>query len=116
MLQRGQRGRGIQDNPGFRALALDHLERPVQVRADLLVNGDAVRASLDKQWSKAVGVRDHQMHVQSQPRELPQRGHNRGTDTQVWHEMPVHHVAMQRRDASGFHRAHLFAKARKIRR
>ena len=67
-------------------------DRAVQVRARLDVHADEVRAGLRVRGDPALGVLDHQVHVERQGRRAPHRLDHDRADRQVRHEVAVHHV------------------------
>jgi hypothetical protein len=64
--------------------------------------------------AKAIDRRDHQMHVEDFPGHRPDRRHHRRTESDVGHEMPVHHVDMDPVGARFIDRAHLLAEPGEI--
>ena len=89
---RRHRRRGIEHDAGLRAELLDLRDRAMQVRQHLDVDRHHVRAGVDERLEVAIGLADHQVHVERQRRGLAQRLHDRHADGDVRHEVSVHHV------------------------
>ena len=58
------------------------------------MNGQPVRAGFDEFLGVADGAVDHQMYVQRQGSDRPQRFHHRNADGDVGDENSVHHIYM----------------------
>ena len=58
------RGAGIHGDAGLLAERADRLQRAVDVRAGLDMNGDVVGAGLGEGFEIGIARRDHQMHVE----------------------------------------------------
>ena len=71
-----RRGR-IDHDAGLSALFPDHVQRPVQIPADLIMHADAIGARLDKDRSIGIWIFNHQMMIQFDVREAPEGFSNR---------------------------------------
>ena len=101
---------GIERDAGLLAERADRLQRAVDVRPGLDVHGDDVGAGLGEGFEIGIARRDHQVHVERLSGVRAQRLHDVGTDRDVGHEVPVHHVDMDPVGAGGIDRAHLLAE------
>lgn len=66
----------------------------MDVRAGLVMHGDAVRAGLRERIEIRIDGGDHQMDVERLGGDAAHRLHDRGAERDVGHEMPVHDVDM----------------------
>ena len=114
IVQHGHRRGRIDHHAGLGAFALDHSQRPVQMRAGFLMHQNLVGARLDEQGRVPVGIGDHQVHVQDGAGGLAQRFDHRRSDGHVRHEMAIHHVQMKHAAAGRFERGNLLAQTREI--
>ena len=91
-----RRGFRLQGNGGLAAQRPDFVEtgQGVLGLVGFQVNGQPVRAGLDKFLGVADGTVDHQMHVQGQGSDRSQRLHHRNADGDVGDEHSVHHIHM----------------------
>ena len=64
----------------------------MQMRQHLDVDRHHVGAGVDERLEVAIGLHDHQVHVERQRRGLAERFHHRHANGDVRHEVPVHHV------------------------
>ena len=87
------------------ALAADHPQGPVQVRAGFLMNRDQVGAGLDKGGRVAIRVGDHQVNVELHFGHLPQPVDQRRPHRHVGNKVPVHDVDVQHRHSAPLHLA-----------
>ena len=115
-LQRIHRRRRINHHTRQAIVALDEMQRAVQVPASFLMHRNPIRPRLGKRRNKLVRILDHQVAVERQLRHLAQRLHHRRPNRQVRHEMPIHNIHMDDRRATFLRRAHLFAQTGKVRR
>ena len=67
----------------------------VHVRANLDVDRHQIGPRLAERLDEAVRVGDHQVHVQSQIGDPPDRLDDRDPDAQVGYEVAVHHVQVE---------------------
>ena len=58
----------------------------------------------------AIGLLDHQVHIQRSRGHAPDRPHDRGTDGDVGNEVTVHHVDVDQISAAPFHRGDVASK------
>ena len=72
VLERRHRGRRIDRDAGLLALGADRLQRAVEMRAGLGVDGDDVGAGLGEGRDVGIGRRDHQMAVEELLGQRPQ--------------------------------------------
>ncbi len=100
-----------------RALAggADLLQHAVQVAARLDVHADEVGARAREVVDVAIGIFDHEVHVERLLRGLAHRRDHDGADGQVGHEAAVHHVDVDVIGAGSVDRAHLFGEAAEVR-
>ena len=107
---------GIERDAGLLAERADRLQRAMQMRTGLGMDGDVIAAGFCKRLEIGVAGRDHQMRVKDL---LGVRAH-RLDDIRpvgnVGHEMPVHHVEMDPVGAGRVHGADFFAQLGEIRR
>ena len=108
------RGRGVERDAGLLAEPLDPLDRAVEVRAGLGMDGDDVGARLGEGVEERVDRRDHQMDVERLGGVRAKRFDHRRADGEVGHEMPVHHVDVHPVGAGRVHRAHFLAEPGEI--
>ena len=92
IIERLGRGRRIERNAGLLAERLDVLERAVEVRPSLGMDGDDVGAGLGESVEEQVDRRNHQMDVERLRRVRAERFHHARADGEVGNEMAVHHV------------------------
>ena len=110
MLEGGDRRRRVQRDAGLLAQMLDELQRAVEMRPRLGMDGDDVGARLGEIGDVGIDRRDHQMHVEGKRAVGPQRPHDDRADGQVGDEMPVHHIDMDVVGAGFRHGAHVLAQ------
>jgi hypothetical protein len=60
------------------------------------MDGEGISPCLDERAEIFLWIFDHQMSVEREPRDFPNGLHHRHTDGKIGHEMPVHHVEMDR--------------------
>src|SRR5205085_5410232 len=77
LLERDYRRSRIERHTRTDAEALDELHRAMQMDDGFDMNGQTGRARLDKRFDETVGILDHQMHVERNVRDAPQRSHQR---------------------------------------
>ena len=82
-------------NPRLRAFRLNQPHRPVQVRANFLMNGNTIGAGFDEHGRELVRVGDHQVYVEVRPSDLAYRLQNRDSHRKVRNKMPIHHIKVQ---------------------
>jgi len=88
----GRVGIGRQSDPEPEASHLGDQRR----RATYLdVDGAPVRPGVAEGGQVPPGVTEHQVRVEEQCRVATEGGHHRGTDGQVGHEVPVHHIDVE---------------------
>ena len=90
---------------------LDLLHGPVQVNAPFLVNDERVRTGLGEGFEKLVGVVDHEMHFEGQPRDGPQPLDDDRAEGQVGNEVAVHYVDVNSVGPPLLRLAHLLCQA-----
>ena len=105
---------GVEGDTGPQAEA-SHLGDELRGAADLDVDGAAVGARVGEGLEIAPGLRHHEVAVEEERRVTPQRGHDRWTDGEVGHEVPVHHVDVEPVGGRG-HLADLLGQRSEIRR
>jgi len=108
------RGRRIERHAGLLTERLDPLDRAVEVRPRLGMDGDDVRAGFGEGVEKSVDGRNHQMDVKRLLGVRAKRFDHRRADRQVGDEMPVHDVDVHPVGAGFVHRAHFLAKLREV--
>jgi hypothetical protein len=95
-------------------MALDEMQRAIQVPARFLVYRNPIRAGVGERRNKFVRILDHQVTIERQFRRLAQRFHNRRTNGEVGDEVSIHDVHMNDTTAAFACGAHLLTKAGKI--
>ena len=108
------RCRRVERDAGAFAELPDDLERAVEVRPGLGVDGESVGAGLGEGGEIGIGRRDHQMDVERLLRVRPDRFHDIGPDRDVGDEVAVHHVDMDPVGAGRVDGAHLLAKSGEV--
>src|SRR5690606_14074192 len=83
---------GIDGDAGALALGADRLQRPVQVRPCLGVDGDDVGAGAREGSDVGIDRGDHQVAVEHLGGQRAQRRHHQRPDGEVGDEMAVHDV------------------------
>jgi len=86
------RGGGIDDDPRLCAMFFDVLQGAVQVYAGFLMHRDPVRTGLHEVGDELVGVLDHEMTIERQAGDFPQRSYDRRPDGEIRNEMAIHNV------------------------
>src|SRR5688572_15452962 len=56
------------------------------------MDGDGIRAGFEKARQIMIGMLDHEMNIERELRQLAHRGHDRGANGNVIHEMAIHDV------------------------
>lgn len=84
---------GFSATPACPALADAH-EGTVQVRAGLDVHDHQLTTRLDPARQHQVRLDDHQMRLEPEPDQRAARGDDVGSERQVGHEPPVHHIPL----------------------
>ena len=90
---------GIERRAGRHAELVDQPERVVQVRAGLDVHRARVGAGLRELGQLALGLLDHEVHVDRAAalvHEVGERRHDARAERDHGDEMPVHHVDVER--------------------
>ena len=116
IFDRAHRRAGIEHHAGLLAQRADRLQRPMQMRAGLGMDGDLVAAGLGEGFEIGIAWRDHQMGVEDLPGVRAHRLDDVGAVGNVGNEMSVHHVEMDPVGASCVDSANLFAEPGEIRR
>ncbi len=88
------RGRGVERDAGPGAEVANRLQRAVEMRAGLGVDGQDVGAGLGKGGQVGIDRGDHQVDVERRPDMRPDGFDQRRAEGDVRHEMPVHDVDM----------------------
>jgi hypothetical protein len=110
VLQRFDRSAGIERHARLLAERADRLQRAMDMRPGLDMDGDDVRAGLRERFEIGIAGRDHQVHVECFCGVRPQGLHHVGADGDVRHEMPVHHVDVDIVRARPVDRAYFLAQ------
>ena len=110
IIERLGRRRRVERHAGLLAERLDALDRAVEVRPGLGMDGDDVGARLGEGVEEGIDRRDHQMDVERLGGVRPKRLHHRRADREVGHEMAVHHVDVDPVGAGLVDRAHFLAE------
>ncbi len=87
-----QRSTGVEREAGLHAAGPDLRELPLHVRGGLRMKGEQRRPRLGERRDVPLGPFDHQMDVQRQVGDSPQCRHQTGAESEVRHEVPIHHV------------------------
>jgi len=90
-------------HPGLDAVFLDQLNRAMEMRTGFHVNREIIRSSFGELGDKGIGVCDHEVDVERHLGDFSERRHNRWTDGQIRHEMPVHNIDMKEIGPRAFH-------------
>ena len=114
MRDRGGRRRRIEGDPGLLAERPDRLQRAVEMRPGLGVDGQAIGAGGGEIGEIGIDRRDHQMHVEGLGRDMPDRLHHLRTEGNIRHEMAVHDIDVDDVAASRHDVADRFAEPREI--
>ncbi len=88
----------------------------MQMGNRLLMHGEDIGAGLGEIGDIAVGIFNHQVHVEGQVRHLARRFDDQRTDGDVRHEMAVHDIHMHIIGAGRLDGTDFFPEAGKIRR
>ena len=115
LFDRRHRRRRVEDHAGLGAELLDLRDGAMQVRQHLDVHRHHVRAGIDERLDVAIGIADHQVHVERQRGRLAQRLHDRHADGDVGHEVSVHHVDVDLIGAAARRGGDLGAEVREVR-
>ena len=67
----------------------------MEMRTGFHVNREIVRSGLGELGDKGIGVCDHEVDVERQLGDFSERRHDRRTDGQIRHKMPVHDIDME---------------------
>ena len=110
IIERLGRRRRVERHAGLLAERLDPLDRAVEVRAGLRMDGDDVGPGLGECVEERVDRRNHQMHVERLCGVRPERLHHARADGDVGHEMAIHHVDVDPVGARLVDRAHFLAQ------
>jgi len=107
------RGR-IDDYGWLHAMLCNQVQRAMQMTTCLVMDADPVRARFGKIGDQCVGILDHQMAIQRQPRCFAQRAHHRRANRDVGHEMTIHHIYMDEGAAATLRRLHRIGQVREV--
>jgi hypothetical protein len=111
---RGRRARA-EGEPGAAAVLADVLQRRVHVGRRLGVDRDVVGTGLGERRDLALGLLDHEVHVEDHV-EVAQRLDGARAHRQRRHEVPVHDVDVDHARSGGHHLVDLLAQAAEVRR
>ena len=111
---RRERRRRIERQPGQRPERANLVQNGPRILGRLDVDRERIGPRLAKCFHVVGRVRDHQMHVQRQIGDPPDRLNDRNPDADVGHEMAVHHVQMQARGPGRLDGTHLLLQMRKV--
>src|SRR2546422_8868398 len=78
------------------------------------MGGDGARAAAHTAVQLAIGLDDHQMHVDRQGGTAPHRVDDHGTDGDLWYKPAVHHVHMDGAFATPLRSADLLVQPGKV--
>jgi hypothetical protein len=85
----------VDGRAGAPASATNQVETALEMPRRFDMDGDPVGPRVEVLRQRRLGILDHQVDVERQPRRLPQRGNHRGSHRQVRDEVPVHDVDMK---------------------
>ena len=105
-----ERRRGIQDQAGLHARVPDRADRRPDVVIALHVDREIVDPRLREGRHEMLRVGDHQMRIEGDLRQGPDRRDDGGPHREVRHEVPVHHVDVEQVGARVRGFLHLFAE------
>ncbi len=94
-----ERGGRVEGDGGLGAELGDRAEHPVEVDARLGVHDEPLATGLDVQMGEAIGLLDHEVGLERDAQQRSHRGDDVGTEGEVGHEPPVHHVELHAIDA-----------------
>ena len=78
------------------------------------MDGERIGPRLDERSDVLLRILDHQMSVKREPSDFPDGLHHRHADRKIGHEVPVHHVEMDRVSSGCFYLADLVAESSKV--
>jgi len=114
LLERANGRRGVQNDAGLCAQGLDGVDRAMEVRQHFDMHRDHAGARLGECVEVLVGIHDHQVNIQRNLRDSPNRFHDRRSDGDVRDEMAVHDVDVDQIGAAALGRADRVAKRGKV--
>ena len=104
----------IQHHTGFHAQRFQHLHAAVDMSASLVVEGDDVGSRVAEFLEIAVGLNNHEMHVERLKCFFLNGLHQRNAVRDVRHEHPVHDVAMEPIGLTFIHHVDILRKIKEI--
>ena len=116
IVERRDRGGGIDHRSRLHPATLDVRNRSVQVRRHLDVDRQHVCAGFSEIVDESVGFRNHQMDVEWTRRDLLERANHRCADGDIGDEVPVHDVNVDQVGPPALHRGDIPAQMREVRR
>ena len=102
LFERADGRRRIDRDAGQRSQLLDEMQRPMEVGQHLGMNRDPRRSGVDERLDVAIGVENHQVHVERNLGHLVDGLHDQRSERDVRHEMAVHDVQVQQVGATPF--------------
>ena len=95
-------------------MTLDQMQGSIEMPAGFLVHRYPVDSGFGKCGNEVVRILNHQVAVQRQLGNLPQRLHHRRPDREVGNEVPIHNIDMDDAGSASAGGDHLLAQPRKI--
>jgi len=104
----------IEDDTGFGAFFPYESKGSLEVTWSFHVYADHVHPSVDKRFDKTVRILDHEMGVKGQVGAAAELSHNRGAESDVGDEMPIHDVKVDNVRPAPVHLGDFLAQAAKV--
>src|SRR5581483_292738 len=93
---------GIDHHARARSVVLNHMQRAIQVSANLIMHANAIGSSFDEDGGISVRVFDHQVMIELQfGKTPPQRFRDGGAHGEVRYEVSIHDVNVDHANAGG---------------
>ena len=108
-----RRGR-VQRHSSLSAKLLDGLYRAMQVRAGFHVDRQVIGARIHEPLDEGFWVGHHQVDVEGQLRDFPQRFHDGWPNGEVWNKVSVHDIDVQEVSPTSLDARHLISQMSKI--
>ena len=110
IFEQRDRGCGIQDYTGLRAVRLNVANDAVEVSGSLKMDGDLIGTGFHEQRGVLVGIRNHQVKVEDAFGDFADGFDNRRTESEVGDEVAIHDIDVQHGGAAAFDFGYFVAK------
>ncbi len=90
-----KRGPGLDREPGAQAARPDLAQRADRIRDRLEVHDEVIGPGFGERLHVSERLDDHEVHIQRQRGESAHGADQDGTEREIGHELPVHHVHVQ---------------------